>query len=234
MPGGGSLSITSSRFEVRSARNAGETVLPPGDYVQIEIRDTGYAVNPATRERLWEPGGNLARLGQRVRASNGWLFLRSEFQQGSSFRILLPRAKESSGEIAPQLPPPPRKTVLVVDDEASIRSLMRRILEREGFDAIEADNGRTGLEALSKHSGEVQLLVTDIVMPETTGFELATKARELRPDIKVLFMSGYSGVAGFDPANLPSGSAFLQKPFSLTTFMAKVRELLLAVTAVGA
>lgn len=116
------------------------------------------------------------------------------------------------------------ETILIVEDEAGIRGLIRRILSRQGYEILEASNGRQALDLARSHSGAIDMLLTDVVMPEMGGFDLATQLIKDRPDTKVLFISGYTGLAGFDPTQLPPGSGFLQKPFTLNALLAKVRE----------
>jgi two-component system, cell cycle sensor histidine kinase and response regulator CckA len=131
------------------------------------------------------------------------------------YRLLLPR---------PEPDPVRTETILVVEDEAGIRGLIRRILGRQNYEVIEASNGRQALEIARQHPGKIDMLLTDVVMPEMGGFDLANLLLKERPDLRVLFISGYTGLAGFDPSQLPAGSGFLQKPFTLNALLAKVRE----------
>lgn len=122
-------------------------------------------------------------------------------------------------------PAAPRvETILVVEDEAGIRGLIRRILARQSYEILEASNGRQALELARAHAGKIDMLLTDVVMPEMGGFDLANELIKERPDIRVLFISGYTGLSGFDPTQLPPGSGFLQKPFTLNALLAKVRD----------
>lgn len=129
---------------------------------------------------------------------------------------------------APAVEPPPveKTTVLVVDDEAGIRSLLRKVLLREGYNVLEATQGREGLETAKSFKGKIDLLLTDVVMPEMNGIELAQHLHTLRPSTKILLISGYMGANALEAEKLPSGTAFLQKPFTLNALLAKVREVL--------
>jgi CheY-like chemotaxis protein/PAS domain-containing protein len=133
----------------------------------------------------------------------------------------------------PPAPPEPERAkpvVLVVDDEAGIRSLLRKVLLREGFHVLEATQGKEGLDVAAAHKGRIDLLLTDVVMPEMGGIELAQKLHAARPGIKILMISGYMGAKGVETENLPKGTLFLQKPFTLNSLLDKVREALGAPT----
>lgn len=116
--------------------------------------------------------------------------------------------------------------VLVVDDEAGIRSLLKRVLLREGFQVLEAAQGREGIDVAAAHKGKIDLLLSDVVMPEMGGIELAQKLHDARPDIRILLISGYMGAKGLESENLPRDTMFLQKPFTLNSLLDKVKETL--------
>jgi CheY-like chemotaxis protein len=232
--GSGRIAVGVSPAELTAA-SAGNTGPAPGSYVRIVIHDEGHAIHRDILARLFEPAftADLARYGlpamyKSVREMGGWITGESSAEHGTEFCIWLPRAEAPSP--APQVAAEPSvstvESVLIVEDEAGIRTLMRRVLDREGYTLMEAGHGRAALELARNHPGPIDLLVTDVVMPEMNGFELARALRAIRPDLKVLFISGYTGLSSFDPAQLSAGSAFLQKPFTLNAFVAKVRELL--------
>jgi len=126
----------------------------------------------------------------------------------------------------PPAPEPPRRTVLVVDDEAGIRSLLRKVLLREGYEVLEASHGREGLELANAHKGKIDLLLSDVVMPEMGGIELAHAIQQSHPGTRILLISGYMGATGPEAEKVPAGAAFLQKPFTLNALLAKVKDVL--------
>jgi len=229
MPGGGAITIESRASTVGDATTSARPSLEPGPYVRVSVRDNGYAIPPEALQSLFEPSPgseptphHLGTHYRAIREGGGDLMGESEFGRGSAFTILLPVAAEASRgtELARQI------TVLVADDEDGIRALIRKILERQSYQVIEARNGRDALDLARQHRGPIDLLITDVMMPEVGGFELAQAICAIRPETRVLLISGYTGTAGFDPTQLPAGSGFLQKPFSLQALENKVREVL--------
>ena len=183
-----------------------------------------------------------------VRQSGGDLAVSSQPGEGTAFRIYLPSAGQASAPIAasapapalvePKAPPvsaPPEpeheqetslETILVVEDEAGIRALVRKILRRQGYVVLEASNGDDALKICAGHKGKIDLLVTDVMMPRMSGRELADRLTALRPELRVLYVSGYTDDAMLSSGSFPSGTAFLQKPFTLGSLLGKVREVL--------
>ena len=183
-----------------------------------------------------------------VRQSGGDLAVSSQPGEGTAFRIYLPSAGQASAPIAvtpptptlvePVAPPvvaPPEpepeqetslETILVVEDEAGIRALVRKILRRQGYVVLEASNGDDALKICAGHKGKIDLLVTDVMMPRMSGRELADRLTALRPELRVLYVSGYTDDAMLSSGSFPSGTAFLQKPFTLGSLLGKVREVL--------
>lgn len=183
-----------------------------------------------------------------VRQSGGDLAVTSQPGEGTAFRIYLPSADQAAAPtgtstlaslIPPPVnvvaPPPPApdldpetslETILVVEDEAGIRALVRKILRRQGYVVLEASNGDDALKICAGHKGKIDLLVTDVMMPRMSGRELADRLTALRPDLRVLYVSGYTDDAMLSSGSFPSGTAFLQKPFTLGSLLGKVREVL--------
>ena len=183
-----------------------------------------------------------------VRQSGGDLAVSSQPGEGTAFRIYLPSAGQASAPIAasapapamvePKAPPvsaPPEpepeqetslETILVVEDEAGIRALVRKILRRQGYVVLEASNGDDALKICAGHKGKIDLLVTDVMMPRMSGRELADRLTALRPELRVLYVSGYTDDAMLSSGSFPTGTAFLQKPFTLGSLLGKVREVL--------
>ena len=252
MRGEGTLSVETSAIVSADATAASRATLAPGRYLQVAVRDTGHAIHPDLLQQIFEPPmgeetprHNLASIYKSIREMGGDMVVTSEFDRGTCLSIMLPRAADAPPvhAAAPVPDPGPApveppaavtpeavrpETILVVEDEAGIRGLIKRILGRQNYEVIEASNGRQALEIARQHPGPIDMLLTDVVMPEMGGFDLANLLLEERPKTKVLFISGYTGLAGFDPSQLPLGSGFLQKPFTLNALLAKVREVFAA------
>jgi signal transduction histidine kinase/CheY-like chemotaxis protein len=239
MPNGGTLTIETSPYELSDAITAHRATLRPGAYVQLTIRDSGTPIPPGAFQRLFEPqiNGDSARhhfagLYATIREMEGDFSVQSEPDRGTACTILL--AQTSAAAVASQPPTgaepliaaPPSKppTVLVVEDERRIRTLICKILSRYGYQTVEAADGREALELARAHSTPFDLLLTDVVMPGFSGVELADALRAIQPELPVLFISGYPGVPGLATSQLPPGSTFLQKPFTLQSLVARVRE----------
>lgn len=184
-----------------------------------------------------------------VRQSGGDLAVSSQPGEGTAFRIYLPSAAQvaapatnPAAAISALMPPPLEttppvsapdldpetslETILVVEDEAGIRALVRKILRRQGYVVLEASNGDDALKICAGHKGKIDLLVTDVMMPRMSGRELADRLTALRPDLRILYVSGYTDDAMLSSGSFPSGTAFLQKPFTLGSLLGKVREVL--------
>jgi CheY-like chemotaxis protein len=218
----GKLTIASRSAEI-AGTNAAEPGCPPaGQAVEITIRDSGPAIPQDLLNHVFEEAilpqparHNLTSVFHAVRDCGGLIAVNSGYGNGASFTITLPSSPAQ----------PAHHTVLLVEDEAGIRSLIRKVLERRGYDIIEASNGHEALSA-GPDPREIGLLITDVAMPGMNGVELAASLRQTRPDLPVLFLSGYTGSAMLDPANLPPHSAFLSKPFTIAALQEKVESLL--------
>jgi len=226
MPEGGRLAIDACNVENAPAR--------PGRYVMLALSDTGIGMDDETKARIFEPffttkesgkgtGLGLATVYGIVKRAGGFISVESEPGRGTSFKIYLPRVDEP---IAPAVtlaaaaePRRGTETVLVVEDAASVRVVTRQVLERYGYVVLEAPNGETALRLAAKHHGPIQLLVTDVIMPGLSGRQLAGQLAPLRPEMKVLYVSGYAD-------DVESGVAYLQKPFTPETLARRVRDVL--------
>jgi PAS domain S-box-containing protein len=213
----------------------------PGDYVMLAVSDNGCGMDKETSERIFEPffttkdvgkgtGLGLATVYGIVKQNNGFINVYSEPDKGTTFKIYLPRAAAAAAETrmesAAQIEPGRGETVLVVEDEFSILNLARIILETLGYTVLTADTAGEAMSLAERHSGEVHLLITDVVMPGMNGRDLADGIRKLRPEMKCLFMSGYTANVIAHHGVLEKGIHFLQKPFSVKSLAAKVREAL--------
>ena len=238
---GGKLTVETANVELDRDYSNLHPHAQPGHYVLVSVSDTGCGMNEATRLRVFEPffttkgpekgtGLGLSTAYGIVKQSNGFIEVHSEPGKGSTFKIYLPRVgdefpkkKSRSVEIAPGRG---SETVLLVEDEAGVRTLARLVLEKEGYAIIEARNGCHALLLSQQHGGSIQLMATDVVMPDMTGPELAKQLTALRPDMKVLFLSGYTDDAIIHHGFIDDEMAFLQKPFTKSGLLRKVREVL--------
>lgn len=213
----------------------------PGPYVLLTVSDTGTGLDEKTRARIFEPffttkgpgkgtGLGLAVVHGIVTQSGGHITVASELGQGTTFKIYLPQTEgpQTTGNSHPEIQKTPRgtETVLLVEDEAAVRRLARDFLQRLGYTVLEAEHGGAGLRVARNFPGPIHLLVSDVVMPEMGGRLLAERLLAERPDIKVLFLSGYTDDAIVHQGALGSEINFLQKPFSADALARKVREVL--------
>jgi CheY-like chemotaxis protein len=207
----------------------------------LAVSDTGCGMTEEIRSHLFEPffttkevskgtGLGLSTIYGIVKQSGGHVGVYSEPGQGTTFKVYLPRIDEIGQSRATAqtavLAPTGNEVVLLVEDQARVRSLTREVLERSGYHVLEAKNGSEGLERAEQHSGPINLLITDVIMPEMNGRALADRMTELRPAMRVLFISGYTDKAVVRHGVLKAKTAFLQKPFTATALAAKVREVL--------
>jgi two-component system cell cycle sensor histidine kinase/response regulator CckA len=242
MPDGGRLVLQSADVNVRQGFSE-HRFIQPGRYAVISVSDTGHGMDKETQSRIFEPffttkekgkgtGLGLSTVYGIVKQSNGYVFAESEPGTGSTFYVYLPRVEESAEELAPAKSQPNEaggcETVLLVEDEESVRELVRLTLSSRGYKVIEAENGECGLRASETFKDHIDILITDVVMPGIGGRELAKKLLTLRPGISVLYLSGYTEDAVVTQGALGPNTAFLQKPFTLQNLAKKVREVLRA------
>jgi two-component system, cell cycle sensor histidine kinase and response regulator CckA len=228
MPDGGELLIETENAEMATTFTAEHSVVSPGSYVQLTVTDTGVGMDEATKARLFEPffttkgpgkgtGLGLSTVYGIVKQSGGFIWVYSEEGKGTAFKIYFPRVDDLVEEIVATAPTPERsrgaETVLLVEDESSLRAVARRALERRGYTVLEAADGQSAL-------------AIDVVMPGMNGAVLATRFAETHPGVPFLFMSGYTDEAIVRHGVLNPGVAFLQKPFSPDALVRKVREVL--------
>ena len=215
--------------------------LKPGDYVLMTFSDTGIGIDAETQAHIFEPffttketgkgtGLGLAMVYGIVKQSGGYIWVFSEVGKGATFKIYLPRSEDEidgarAGRSRAEAPVG-TETLLLVEDEDSVRSLVRNVLREKGYRVLEASGGEEALEFSELYAGRIDLLVTDVVMPLMNGRELARRLTGLRPQIKVLYISGYTENAVWFQSGLDSAGAFLQKPFSPEALARKVREVL--------
>jgi CheY-like chemotaxis protein len=241
MPSGGMVSLATQRVELSQARAERHVGLQPGPHALLVVGDTGLGMDDETRSRAFEPffttkepgkgtGLGLATVYGIVQQSGGSISLDSTPGKGTVVRIFLPLAqalREAPTVLGADLERPRgSETILLAEDEEVVRDLVREILEGAGYTVLAAADGREALRLSKTHAGDVDMMVTDVVMPGLSGRELAERLWLSRPEMKVLYISGYTDIAVFDPGVLDPGSAFLQKPFSAPELTQKVREVL--------
>jgi two-component system, cell cycle sensor histidine kinase and response regulator CckA len=239
MPDGGTLTIATAAVDLDAGDAVSHLATRPGPHVMLAISDTGIGMDEATRERIFEPFFTTKELGKGtglglstvygiVQQSDGGLYVYSEPGRGTTFTIYLPRVDEGLTSV-PAIDPHDgagTETLLVVEDEAALRTLARRILESAGYTVIEASSGNEALAVLAEHEGPVHLMLTDVVMPGMSGPELARRVFALWPDMKVLYASGYTDDAIFRHGVLDAGSRFISKPFAPGELCRKIREII--------
>jgi two-component system, cell cycle sensor histidine kinase and response regulator CckA len=241
MPQGGRLTIETKNAELDHGYADRHAEVRPGRYVLVAVSDTGHGMNASTRARIFEPffttkeigkgtGLGLAMVYGFVKQSGGHVDVYSERGHGTTFKVYLPRAeaaarsaKSSQGALRV---PKGSETVLLVEDEDAVRTLSRLILQSNGYTVLEAKDGQEGVRVAQQHPGPIHLLVTDLVMPRMSGRQLANRLTQARPQMRVLFMSGYTDEAVMRHGVLEPDLVFLQKPFSAISLARKVREVL--------
>jgi PAS domain S-box-containing protein len=253
MPDGGRLTVRTANVDLDEAAAARLSDARPGPYVLLEVGDTGVGMDAETRSHLFEPffttkeqgkgtGLGLSTVYGTVKQSGGHISVESEPGRGSTFTVYLPRvaapvaSAERTAADAPAaragassevvLTPGRGETILLVEDAQRVRAVVREILEMSGYVVLEARQGAEALEVSNRHAGTIHLLVTDVVMPQMSGRELAQRLATLRPELKVLYMSGYTDDAIVRHGVLAAGIAFLSKPFTPDALALKVREVL--------
>jgi CheY-like chemotaxis protein len=239
MSNGGALTIQTEKIVVDESHRRGPTFIRPGHYVMLSVTDTGMGMDKETQSRIFEPffttkekgkgtGLGLSTVYGIVKQSGGYVMVQSEINRGTTFQIYLPRV-EGVAEKHP-VPVAPTalggsETVLLVEDEESVRQLVRETLAARGYRVMEASNGEGGISAAAQYNGKIDLVITDVVMPGMGGRELVRHLAQTCPETKVLYLSGYTEDAIIGEG-MESGAAFLQKPFTLQSLARKVREVL--------
>jgi two-component system cell cycle sensor histidine kinase/response regulator CckA len=250
MPDGGKLTVRTANVTSDEAGQLAHKGMPPADYVRIEITDSGTGIPPDIIDKIFEPFFSTKEVGKGtglglstvygiVKQTGGFIYVNSEAGKGTSFHIFLPRhypeqelqplaaegaAREAPPKEKPRVDLTGQGTILLVEDEEGLRSLNARGLRSRGYSVIEASNGIEAMEALEQKNGAVDLVVSDVVMPEMDGPTLLKAMRSRNPDLKIIFVSGYAEDA-FEKS-LPENQqfAFLPKPFTLSQLVAAVKE----------
>ncbi len=239
MPDGGNLRIGVRTVVLGSEAAHAETTLAPGAYVELSVADSGVGMDAQTQERIFEPffttkpaevgtGLGLAMVYGCVRQHGGRIDCQSVLGGGTTFSLLFPAlgTAEEQPSLVPSAPPPHgrREVILLVEDQEAVRRLVARVLTAEGYEVLEAADGREALEQALRRAEPIRLLVSDVIMPHMGGHELLTKLRAKSPDIRALFVSGYPQQAG--AASTELDAHFLPKPFAVDAFKRAVRNAL--------
>ena len=240
MPQGGRLTIEACNVEMDDTYKGEHQVVIPGRYVVLGVQDTGCGMDRDTQARIFEPfyttkelgkgtGLGLATVYGIVKQSGGYIWVYSELNQGTLFKVYLPRVDES---VQPAKKEPEAvvlescKTILLAEDSVSLREMAREYLASLGYVVLEAASGREALQKAQEFDGPIHLLLTDVVMPEMSGPELARHVMALRPEIKVIFTSGYTNDAIARQGVLDPAVAFIQKPYRPKALALKIQEVL--------
>ncbi len=241
MPRGGILTIETADVELDESYALEHAPVQSGSYVMLAVADTGTGMSAETKSHMFEPffttkgkgkgtGLGLATVYGIVKQSGGYIWVYSELGRGTTFKIYLPRidgsAEEAKRRSAAVRPARGSETVLLVEDEEAVRALSRSILESYGYRVLEAEGPHAAMEMAQRHETPIQLILTDVVMPDMDGADLVSRLAPLHPEAKVLFMSGYTDDAVVRHGMITEGGHFLQKPFTPASLAAKVREVL--------
>jgi CheY-like chemotaxis protein len=242
LPEGGRIVIETSNVDLDSAYTLDHAVVRPGPYVLLAVSDTGIGMTAETVAHIFEPfyttkesgrgtGLGLSTVYGIVKQSGGYIWVYSELGKGTTFKVYLPRVKEAVQDLRPPetLPSTTRKaheTILLVEDEPAVRELALMVLSERGYKVIEAHTPEEAERLAGNNGAEIHLLLTDVVMPGASGRELAKRLTGRYPNLRVLYMSGYTYNVIAQDGTLEEGISFLQKPFTPQVLSEKVREVL--------
>jgi CheY-like chemotaxis protein len=242
MPLGGKLTIETADVTLDEHYQLSHTPVVPGEYVALTVSDTGTGMDAATKRRIFEPffttkevgkgtGLGLSTVYGIVKQSGGYIWVYSEPGEGTTFKIYLPRVMEVAEESLEAAASGPEvhggtETLLVVEDDEAVRLLAREALERSGYRVLVAGNPREAEQVASACAGPIDLLLTDVIMPESEGAPLIERLMKTRPALRVLYMSGYADAAIVHHGVLAEGTPFLQKPFTPHALTRRVRGVL--------
>jgi PAS domain S-box-containing protein len=241
MPQGGTITIETANMDLTEDYTRSHFPVVPGRYVMVSVSDTGTGMSQEIQAHIFEPffttkekgkgtGLGLATVYGIVKQSGGYIWVYSELGRGSTFKVYLPRVEGPLAEAEPAKVSldsvKGSETVLVVEDEEAVRSLVRKTLESHGYKVLESQGADDALSILEQYAEPIHLLLTDVVMPQMSGQELAKRLLAMRPEVKVIYMSGYTDDAIVRHGVLEAGVSFVQKPFAPTTLAQKVRDVL--------
>jgi CheY-like chemotaxis protein len=243
MPDRGRLTIETANIELNAEFVRTHRTVEPGSYVMIIVSDTGEGMSPEVQARIFEPffttkeqgkgtGLGLSTVYGIIQQSGGSICVQSEPGHGTTFKIYLPRAHElaaaAESGVEETNKPGGNETVLLVEDEDAVRHMAQEILQSNGYCVLDASNGNEAVRVSAEHKGTIDLMVTDVVMPQLGGRELAEKLFVTRPEMRVLYMSGYTDDAIVHHGVVDGRASFLEKPFTSDALARKIREVLAA------
>ena len=240
MPQGGKLTIETANVDLDENYARDHVSVKPGSYVMIAVSDTGLGMTEKVKARIFEPFFTTKEIGKGtglglstvygiIKQSGGYIWVYSEIGRGSCFKVYLPRVDGPADEAPRNTRQPARhgsETVLLVEDEDGVRALMRQVMHRHGYNVLEARHGGEALLMCERHQGKIDMLVTDVVLEQMSGRELAERLLKIRPGMKVLYVSGYADDAIVHHGVLTAGMEFLQKPFTTEALARKIRYVL--------
>jgi two-component system cell cycle sensor histidine kinase/response regulator CckA len=241
MPRGGKLTIETGNVYLEDGARSKRAIVPAGHYVVLSVTDNGCGMDEEAQNRIFEPfyttkelgkgaGLGLASVYGTVKQSGGFIWVYSELEQGTTIRVYLPRVDHSPTPLAFENPRTELRqgteTVLLVENAESLRNLAKEFLKGSGYAVLDAENGRDALRLASAFGATIHLLLTDVIMPGMGGKHLADELRRLRPETRVLYMSGYSNDGIVQSGILGSGALLLEKPFTREILLRRVREVL--------
>ena len=241
MPDGGQINIGTASVELDEVYCLGHEPVIVGDYAMLEVRDTGCGMDEATKARIFEPffttkqpgkgtGLGLASVYGIVKQSGGYIWVYSEIDRGTTFKLYFPRVQ---GDVESGRTPPIKvdsvggdETILLVEDENALREITASILQSAGYGVIDADTPAKAIQLADTHPEPIHLLLTDVIMPHMNGVELSKRLKASRPDLKVIFASGYGGDELARQLSVATDAVLLSKPFSKNSLLALVYAVL--------
>jgi CheY-like chemotaxis protein len=241
MPEGGRLAIE-TRIASMDAAAAADSLMAPGSYVMLVVEDTGVGMDRETQAHMFEPFFTTKEMGRGtglglstvygiVKQSGGYIWVDSDLSRGTTFSIYLPRIAEKAPLVPREGHAGPlwgTETILLVEDEAMLRDMLCETLESHGYTVLVARNGTEAPQTAASYAGVIELMVTDVIMPGLTGPKVVERIAPSRPEMRVLYISGYSDESVVRNGVVSPGTAFLSKPFTPEAFLGKVRDLLKA------
>jgi CheY-like chemotaxis protein len=245
MPRGGRITLESANVTLGEEYGRTHASVPPGAYTLLAVSDTGEGMDDKTMARVFEPffttkeqgkgtGLGLSTVYGIVKQSGGFIWVYSEPGHGTTFKVYLPQVEQPAAAGVEDSPPAPpqalrgSETILVVEDDEALRTLIAEVLEEGGYRVLSAREGTQALSLADALDGHIHLVLTDIVMPRMGGREVVERLRAGRPGIRSVYMSGYTGNTAIHDGHLASGQPFLQKPFSSVELLRRIREQLAA------
>jgi PAS domain S-box-containing protein len=239
MPSGGRLLIETMNVQLDESYTAKHPQVQPGDYVMLAVSDTGSGMSPEVKDQIFEPffttkakgsgtGLGLATVYGIVKQTGGWIWVYSEPGRGTTVKLYFPRTGEplSERQVFAKTDAHGTETILVVEDQADVRRLAVSALQRYGYIVHAAANAEEAIRFCDEHHGALHLVLTDVVMPGKSGYDLASTIAQVRPDVRIVFMSGYTDNAITHQGVLDEGIAYIQKPFTPQTLAEKIRQIL--------